>query len=102
MMDPKTQGVELDEEEEMECLEFLCRMGQSLNIDLFPDLANYRAKEGFWGKSFVWESVSVIVWWKGICRSKYLSKVAIRILTAPCSSAATERSFSTFGHIHYK
>lgn len=31
-----------------------------------------------------------------------LSKVALRILTAPVSSAATERSFSTFSFIHTK
>lgn len=103
MLDPKTQGVELDDEEEVECLEFMHRLGQMFDIDVMPDLANYRAKEGFWGKSFVWENLSDInplVWWKGICRSRPLSKVALRLLTAPSSSAATERSFSILGHIH--
>lgn len=41
-----------------------------------------------------------VVWWKGICTSRPLSKVAIRLLTAPCTSAATERSFSDLGHVH--
>lgn len=33
---------------------------------------------------------------------KKLSKVATRILTAPCTSAVTERSFSKLGYIHSK
>lgn len=31
-----------------------------------------------------------------------LSKIAVRILSAPCTSAATERSFSAYAHIHNK
>lgn len=53
MLDPRTQGVELDEAQEVESLQFLDDMGRALNIDIMADLANYRAREGFWGKSFV-------------------------------------------------
>ncbi|CAG5011895.1 unnamed protein product [Parnassius apollo] len=67
------------------------------------DLACYKAKENFWVRRFLWsslDSIELIIWWKGICGSTELSKVAIRILSAPCTSAATERSFSIQGYIH--
>ena len=39
-------------------------------------------------------------WWKGACQTSSLSKIAVAILQLPCTSAATERSFSTYGWIH--
>lgn len=103
MLDPKTQGVELEEDEEVEAMDFLHTFGCRLNLEVMADLANYRAKEGLWGKSFVWsnlQNIDAVIWWKGICKNRPLSKVALRLLTAPCTSAATERSFSTHGNIH--
>lgn len=53
--------------------------------------------------SFIWNNVAEmgpVVWWKGLCKSKLLSRVAVIILTASCTSAASERSFSTHAHIH--
>ncbi|CAK1544338.1 unnamed protein product [Leptosia nina] len=96
-------GIELDEEREVDAMEYIHEVSQLLNIDVGIDLANYRAKEGLWGKSFSWKNVTEmdpVVWWKGLCRSKLLSRVAVRILTAPCTSAATESTFSTHAHIH--
>ncbi|GBP42646.1 hypothetical protein EVAR_87197_1 [Eumeta japonica] len=40
-----------------------------------------------------------VVWWKGLCRSKLLSRVAVKILIVPCTSAAIERSFSAHAYI---
>ncbi|KAG7308255.1 hypothetical protein JYU34_006934 [Plutella xylostella] len=103
MLDPRSQGIELNEESEVDAMEFIHDVGQSLNIDIGVDLANYRAKNGLWSKPFLWKHVAEmdpVVWWKGLCGSKLLSRVAVRILTAPCTSAATERSFSTHAHIH--
>lgn len=67
------------------------------------DLANYRSKNGHFSKTFLWSSVSKITptaWWKGFCNSTELSKLAIRFLQLPATSAACERSFSTYGGIH--
>lgn len=103
MLDPKSQGVELQEDEEIAAMEFIHGIGCQLNLDVMVDLANYRAKEGLWGKAFVWnniENIDAVVWWKGICKARPLGQVALRCLTAPCTSAATERSFSKQGHIH--
>ncbi|KAL4706481.1 hypothetical protein ACJJTC_015679 [Scirpophaga incertulas] len=62
-------------------------------------LSDYRAREGLWCKLFVWkniESINPIVWWKCICSSKLLSKVAVRILTAPCIERAAKISFISY------
>ncbi|KAI8126564.1 hypothetical protein CVS40_3364 [Lucilia cuprina] len=69
------------------------------------DLANYTAKENLWARNFVWSNIKDIspsTWWKSICASAELSRIAVRILTAPYTSAATERSFSTQSFIHTK
>ncbi|XP_052752387.1 uncharacterized protein LOC128201000 [Galleria mellonella] len=103
LLDPRSQGIELEEEHEVDAMEFIHDVSQSLNIDVGVDLANYRAKQGLWSRPFIWKNVAEIdpvVWWRGLCKSKLLNRVAVRILTAPCTSAATERSFSTHAHIH--
>lgn len=105
LLDPKTQGIELSQEEELEAMNFIHEMATALNVDVIPELADYKAKEGFWRKPFIWKSIeeiSALTWWKGICSSTKLSKVAVRILSAPCTSAATERSFSAQANIHTK
>lgn len=43
-----------------------------------------------------------ISWWGGLCANKLLHKVALRVLSLPATSAATERSFSKHGYIHSK
>ncbi|XP_047146123.1 uncharacterized protein LOC124818995 [Hydra vulgaris] len=67
------------------------------------DLAIYQSKGGIFLKSFIWTAVGItqpINWWKGLCSFTELSKVASRILQLPASSAACERSFSTYSNIH--
>ncbi|XP_022817532.1 zinc finger BED domain-containing protein RICESLEEPER 2-like [Spodoptera litura] len=103
LLDPRSQGIELDEEHEVDAMKFIHDVSKSLNIDVGVDLANYRAKQGLWSRPFIWKNVAEmdpVVWWRGLCKSKLLSRVAVRILTAPCTSAATERSFSMHAHIH--
>ncbi|KAJ2938743.1 hypothetical protein O0L34_g3356 [Tuta absoluta] len=103
LLDPKALGLELNPSQETEAMEFIYNLANDLNLNCLTDLAQYRAREGLWGKLFTWEAaeqVDAVLWWKGICGSTALSKIALRILTAPCTSAATERSFSTQGFIH--
>jgi len=76
-----------------------------MNLDVMCELANYQANQSVWAKPFLWENldkIEPIDWWKLLSRSTDLSKVAIKILTAPVTSAATERSFSTYSWIHSK
>lgn len=68
-------------------------------------MANYQSKDGIFAKKFIWENVQNIdslTFWKMLFNVTPLSKLALKILSAPCTSAATERSFSTFSWIHNK
>ncbi|CAH0402534.1 unnamed protein product [Chilo suppressalis] len=103
LLDPIAVGQELDQNQEIDAMEFINDLANSLNIDCVADLAQYKGRGGLWSKQFTWkaaESVDPVMWWRGICGSTALSKIAVRILTAPCTSAATERSFSTHSFIH--
>lgn len=68
------------------------------------ELANFLAKDGFFSKSFLWvalsQHLSPIAWWNGFCKSTELSKLAARFLELPATTAACERSFSTYAGIH--
>jgi len=69
------------------------------------EVAEFRAHEGFWAKDVVWCNCSEMdakTWLNGICSNTKLSTVASAILSLPASSAATERSFSVYSHIHNK
>lgn len=46
--------------------------------------------------------INPLTWWQGLCGSSVLSKVTTAILQCPTTSAATERSFSTYGSVHTK
>lgn len=70
---------------------------------MLADLANFQAKDGLFAKQFLWETsmeVSPTVWWTGFCKSTELSKVATNFLQLPATSAACERSFSTYARLH--
>lgn len=106
LLDPRFTGNRLSEEAVIDACEYICKLSTRYNVsegDVLADIANYRAKGGLWSKEFVWKSaqeVSQVVWWKGICSSRPLSKAAIDILSLPATSAACERSFSTYGNVH--
>ncbi|KAE9522750.1 hypothetical protein AGLY_016859 [Aphis glycines] len=66
--------------------------GQELNAD-------ERVDQGYFAKKFIWENsliTELVKWWKFLDHISPLSKVAVRILTIPCTFAATKRTFSTF------
>lgn len=105
ILDPTSQGAELNENQELDAIEYICKVGQNIGVNVMPNLASYRARVNYWSRRFLWENIndiSAVNWWKGICASTALSKVAIQILTAPCTSAAVERSFSKHSSIHNK
>ncbi|GBP93765.1 hypothetical protein EVAR_16283_1 [Eumeta japonica] len=65
LLDPRSQGIESEEEHEVDAMEFIHDVSQSLNIDVGIDLANFRAKQGLWSKTFIWEHVAEmdpVVW----------------------------------------
>lgn len=109
LLDPLNQGSNLTQEQQIDAMEFIHKVAVDMKVDslenVMTDLANYRSKHKLWSKTFLWScirSTSPVSWWRGLCGTTVLSKVAIRILTAPVSSAETERSFKTFSFIHHK
>lgn len=72
---------------------------------IMEDLVNYRSKQRFWANDFVWNCIDLVeplAWWRRLCSGMLLSKIAVRILSNPVTSAETERSFSNFSFIHNK
>lgn len=53
-------------------------------------------------KTAINPNISPVTFWKGICTEFPLRFVAETVLTMPSTSAATERSFSSYGNIHTK
>lgn len=114
LLNPSSQGNNLKPEELLDAISFICEVGNSMGvkrIDLRQDIADYRDKEGLWRRSFIWEGVkesddekgiSPMLWWRELRGTCVLADVALRILGGPVTSAATERTFSTFSFIHSK
>lgn len=103
---PANRGCDLDASESIEAMEFIYETARNMSLDtktLLTEIADYKAKTGIWKKDFVWmaiEEMCPLQWWKTFYSQTVLSKVAVRILSVPISSSATERSNSTFGWIH--
>ncbi|CAH1107940.1 unnamed protein product [Psylliodes chrysocephalus] len=118
LLDSKAQGCYLSSEEQLDAIEYIVSFARSSHFSddtispiidheqLLVEIANYRAHEGMWAKDFIWtasQNVTPVVWWKGIIgQNNQLSKVAVKILSVPATSASTERTFSTFSAVHTK
>ena len=111
MLHPRHHGLLLCDDDRVAAIEFICKFtenlafcGLNVNEDKVQEnLALFSAKEGFFGKVFLWKNVEKIrptAWWKGFCSNQELSKIASKILSLPSTTAAVERSFSTYGNIH--
>lgn len=109
LLDPHFKGCDLTPEEETTAIEQIYNAAlkiPDINEDtVLAELANYIAKQDFFSKAFLWSSVNKlnsIAWWAGLCKSTALSKVAVKFLSLPTTSAACERTFSTYSDIHTK
>lgn len=106
VLNPRSLGHTLSHSEKIDAFEFIHKTATNMKLNdakVMEDLANYQNKEGIWAKQFIWVSVdrvSPTLWWKTYAAQTDLGAVAVRILSAPITSAATERSFSTFSWIH--
>lgn len=107
LLDPSKQGQYLSNPQKIDALEFINSVAETMNINenVMTDLANYQSHKGIFSKVFLWKNIDKIEplkWWKLLGQCTSLSTVAVKILTTPATSAATERSFSTFSWIHSK
>lgn len=108
LMDPQNCGSTLSQNETIDAMEFVFNTAIGMKLKkpvILSELANFKSKEDIWNKNkdFIWSAASdmcPLQWWKTLFSQTSLSKVATRILSAPISSAATERTNSTYGWIH--
>lgn len=109
LLDPKFCGKYLTCEEQVEAIEFIHNFVKLNDIFIndkdiiIEEITKYIAHVDIWSKSFIWEvaaSVDSVTWWQGMCNKTSLKNIANAILTLPASSAATERTFSTYSLVH--
>jgi hypothetical protein len=108
ILHPSYGGSKLNAEQREEARQW-CR---SRNSSFLPLLIAYDTQSSPFPSSFfldeVVKSLKPEIWWKGVLKDSksevcaQFSNLAIRLLTAPASSAAVERIFSNFGFVHSK
>jgi len=106
-LDPRYHGNRLNSRQwdsiiEKEIIELVGEEYQDL---VLTELAEYIGKLGGFASNHLWGDVTQkpVNWWN-LMKGRYpiLSDIAIRILSIPATSAASERNWSTFGFIHSK
>lgn len=108
ILDPAAMGSHLTQEDFMNGINFIFDTAKKSELDeavVMAQFANYRAKADIFGNEFAWVScgnIDPLIWWKSLFGHTDLARLADRILTTPLTSAATERSFNTFGDTHTK
>ncbi|KAL4103209.1 hypothetical protein QTP88_018586 [Uroleucon formosanum] len=108
VLHPKYRGNNLTGDENVDAATFIHRLSKMcLDIDeqkVMYDFAQYKVKEGIFSNTYVWEAcannLEPAVWWNAYCSSTELSKLASKILSLPATSAACERTFSTYNDVH--
>ncbi|KAL4091842.1 hypothetical protein QTP88_026458 [Uroleucon formosanum] len=91
VLDPKYQGKDLPQGCDIEGIVYIQKVAHKLLTSIeynkiIIELAEYRSHKGLWAKDILWNNIDV----------------TSAILSLPASSAATERSFSSYSLIHTK
>lgn len=101
----------LNEDQRSKAVEYIEQVATFLNLNndnLLIEIGKYlskHSKQGIFGDSLTKraaEKVDILTFWGGFCKDTTLSKIAVRILSMPSTSAAVERSFSSQSLIHTK
>jgi hypothetical protein len=72
---------------------------------IIMEYSEYVGKLGGFSENHLWGNLTKkpINWWKLVARQyPVLSKIALKVLSIPATSAASERNWSAFGFIHNK
>lgn len=106
LIDPRYKGKNLTAVEVSEAIHVIICIADWLKIDhgkILSCLAEYRTNTGFFGLiNNINLTCPPAIWWQGIASNEPLCPIASRLLSVPCSSAACERNWSSFGLIHTK
>jgi len=111
LLDPKYLGKLFDSNDHNEAIEFIYQLSKHMdNIEIdarkvISDFAFFKNKSGPFSKTneYLWvaaEETEALHWWTAFCNHTELSKIAIKILSLPATSAAVERTFSTYKDVH--
>lgn len=106
ILDPSCRGKHLTSENHVTGCSLVYDLAKKFHLNsdqVLLELTDYDVQEGIFAQEFVQRSAEVNparVWWKSVCKGTELAKLASQILSLPATSAATERSFSTYGWIH--
>lgn len=107
ILDPSNKGKALTSSENIDGCEVIMKLAELIDTetssDVFLELSQYKSQEGLWNKQFINDMATKLepaAWWNNFFGQTKLGQIANKILTVPSTSAAVERSFSTFGNIH--
>jgi hypothetical protein len=107
LLNPRISEHKLPEEGMTLLSNFIIKYYPNDSIKIWEQFLQYKARSGIFGNSLAWVSINnvdLLTWWKGNfgAVAPELTKVAVRVLSIPTSSAAAERNWSTFSYIHDK
>ncbi|XP_051159350.1 uncharacterized protein LOC127280427 [Leptopilina boulardi] len=112
LLDPSKRGEDLIDQELLEAFECLTRLSEfyseseGISVeDVLTDCNMFRLKEGIWQKdslNLTINKMSPYMWWKSCYVGKSLRKIALKVLSLPPTSAACERTNSTYKNVHNK
>lgn len=110
ILDPKRNGKHLLPVEQVMGNEIIGRRALYLygpetnaGVEVMTELAQYRSGQGIFSYDHVKltiEHLDARTWWQRNFHGSKLATIASQILSMPPASAATERSFSKYGHMH--
>lgn len=106
-MDPSEQGKELSASQFGKLRKFLSKkFPQNFNI-IWSSVLQFKARTGHFAQQHMWDDANIVdalTWWKCYghdeSNKESLQNLACKLLSMPTSSAASERCWSTMGHIH--
>ena len=106
ILDPSRKRNKLNQEDFPSGNQFIINLHEKFHVNkqgLMIELMHFNGSKGAFSMEHVIETselVHPVDWWQGNFKDSALAKIAISILSLPCTSAATERSFNTYSWIH--
>ncbi|XP_014214833.1 uncharacterized protein LOC106644006 [Copidosoma floridanum] len=103
ILDPSYKGKNLTPDQLSKGRAMIFKLAKKFNLEndkLAVELIQYNSNKGIWAEQFIQSSINLVSpldWWTGTCSGALLCRIAKALFELPCSSAATKRSFSTYG-----
>ncbi|CAB3222407.1 unnamed protein product [Arctia plantaginis] len=109
LLDPRHCGNGLSDEDISKATEFIQEYCVTSGLDVtnvLTNMAEFKTKTNFFQESKpIWSPAKKLqprIWWQTFTLNQSVGAIAIKILSVPPSSAASERNWSMFAHTHTK